>query len=168
VSKSYTFDITKCDEIFDLLVTDGQIVVPKGLKLPLIEQRKKRGYCKFHNFIGHKTSQCVLFRDLVQKALIEGRLKFGEKPKVMQVDSDPLKNVDTLYAEPHEIPMVEAMEVTDKQVQEVPEEEYTEKMKVVYPHAEEDLIDFLNRCKLDKKKGYVVSSLQRCMRQRGY
>jgi hypothetical protein len=105
---------------------------------------------------------------LVQKALIEGRLKLGEKPKVMQVDSDPLKNVDTLYAEPHEIPMVEAMEVTDKQVQEVPEEEYTEKMKVVYPHAEEDLIDFLNRCKLDKKKGYVVSSLQRCMRQRGY
>jgi hypothetical protein len=28
VSKSYTFDITKCDEIFDLLVTDGQIAVP--------------------------------------------------------------------------------------------------------------------------------------------
>ncbi|WJX93585.1 hypothetical protein P8452_75092 [Trifolium repens] len=69
VSKTYTFDITKCDEIFDLLVADGQIIVPKGLKLPPLEQRKKRGFCKYHNFLGHKTSQCVLFRDLVQKAL---------------------------------------------------------------------------------------------------
>ncbi|KAK2450508.1 hypothetical protein QL285_009621 [Trifolium repens] len=33
VSKTYTFDITKCDEIFDLLVTDGQIIVPKVLSL---------------------------------------------------------------------------------------------------------------------------------------
>ncbi|XP_058776003.1 uncharacterized protein LOC131650309, partial [Vicia villosa] len=77
-NKTYSFDITKCDEIFDLLVTDG----------------KKRGFCKFHNFLGHKTSQCVLFRDLVQKALKEGRLQFGEKPKSsMQVDSDPLQIV---------------------------------------------------------------------------
>jgi hypothetical protein len=55
ITKTYTFDITKCDEIFDLLVTDGQIVVPKDLKIPPIEQRKKRGYCKFHNYLGHKT-----------------------------------------------------------------------------------------------------------------
>jgi hypothetical protein len=88
----------------------------------------------------------VLFRDLVQKALNEGRLKFGEKPKAMKVDVDPLQTTDTLYAEPHEIMMVEAMEVIDVQVQEIPEEEYTEKIKVVYPHAEEDLIDFLTRC----------------------
>jgi hypothetical protein len=52
--------------------------------------------------------------------------------------------------------MVEAMEVTDVQIQEIHEEEYTEKIKVVYPHAEEDLIDFLNRCKLDNK-GVMLS-----------
>lgn len=34
VAKTYTFDITKCDEIFDLLVIDGHIIVPKGLKTP--------------------------------------------------------------------------------------------------------------------------------------
>ena len=28
------FDVTKCDEIFDLLVADGQEVVPNGLKIP--------------------------------------------------------------------------------------------------------------------------------------
>ncbi|WJX20372.1 hypothetical protein P8452_09935 [Trifolium repens] len=39
VSKTYTFDITKCDEIFDLLVTDGQIIVPKSLKVPPLEQQ---------------------------------------------------------------------------------------------------------------------------------
>ncbi|XP_040864998.1 uncharacterized protein [Glycine max] len=116
VSKTYTFDITKCDEIFDLLVTDGQIVVPKGLKVPPIEQQKKRGYCKFHNFLGHKTSRCVLFRDLVQKALDEGRLKFGEKPKVVQANAETSKAAETLYAEPQEIMMVETMEVSHVQV----------------------------------------------------
>src|SRR3954467_13729255 len=50
-SKTYSFDITKCDEIFDLLVTDGQIIVPPGLNILLLhKRRKKRGFCKFHNF----------------------------------------------------------------------------------------------------------------------
>ncbi|WJX34091.1 hypothetical protein P8452_22239 [Trifolium repens] len=155
VSKTYTFDITKCDEIFDLLVTDGQIVVPKGVKIPPLDMRKKRGYCKYHNFLGHRTSQCVLFRDLVQKALNEGRLKFGEKPKAAKADPESSQNADTLYAEPQAIMMVEAMEVSEVQVEKIPEEEYFEKMKVVYPRAEEDLIDFLNRCKL-KNKGVML------------
>lgn len=81
-TRTYTFEITKCDEIFDLLVKDCQIIVPPGLKSPPLEQRKKRGFCKYHNFLGHKTSQCktsqcVFFRDLVQKALNDGRLQFG-------------------------------------------------------------------------------------------
>ena len=38
--KTYTFDITKCDEIFDLLVKDGQMIVPPGAKMPHLEQRK--------------------------------------------------------------------------------------------------------------------------------
>jgi hypothetical protein len=46
--------------------------------------------------LGHKTSHCVLFRDLVQ----EGKLKFGDKSKPqMQVDVDPLKSVDAMYTE---------------------------------------------------------------------
>jgi len=39
--KTYTFDVTKCDEIFDLLVADGQVVVPNGLKTPPLEQPKR-------------------------------------------------------------------------------------------------------------------------------
>lgn len=55
VIKTYTFDVTMCDVIFDMLVSDGQIVIPKGLKTPPLEERKKKGFCKFHNFLGHKT-----------------------------------------------------------------------------------------------------------------
>lgn len=33
--KTYMFDVTKCFEIFDLLVKDGQMVVPLGAKVPL-------------------------------------------------------------------------------------------------------------------------------------
>lgn len=32
IAKTYTFDMSKCDEIFDLLVKDRQIIVPQGLK----------------------------------------------------------------------------------------------------------------------------------------
>lgn len=54
VTKAYTFDVTKCDEIFDLLVSNGQIMIPKGSKTLLLEQRKKKDFCKFHIFLGHK------------------------------------------------------------------------------------------------------------------
>lgn len=37
ITKTYTYDVTKCDEIFDLLVFDGQIILPKGLKMPSLK-----------------------------------------------------------------------------------------------------------------------------------
>jgi hypothetical protein len=108
--KTYTFDVTKCDEIFDFLVADGQGGVPNGLKIPPLEQHKKRCFCKYHNFLGHKTSHCVLFRDWLQRALNEGMLKFGDKTKPqMQVDVDPLKDVDAMYSEVASCNVVEAI-----------------------------------------------------------
>ncbi|MCI66727.1 hypothetical protein A2U01_0087985, partial [Trifolium medium] len=61
----------------------------------------------------------------------------------MKVDSDPVQVVEASYVEPFECLVVEAMEIT--QIQAVPEEEYIEKIKVVYLQAEEELVDFLNR-----------------------
>ena len=90
------------------------MIVPAGAKLPPLEQRKKRGFCKYHNFLGHKTSQCFLFRDLVQNAIQEGRLKFGEKSKnQMKIDADPLQVAEANYTEPTEVNMVEATEGVD-------------------------------------------------------
>lgn len=71
--KTYILDVSKCDEIFNLLVTDGIILVLKNMKLPPFQQRKKRAFCKFHGLLGHNLSRCTRFRDSVQKALDEGR-----------------------------------------------------------------------------------------------
>ncbi|XP_050914946.1 uncharacterized protein LOC127129873 [Lathyrus oleraceus] len=90
VARTYMFDVSKCDEIFDLLVKDGQIIIPRGLKEPPFRTEKEKGIL-----------------DLVQKALKEGKLQFGERPK-MQVDSDPMKVEEALYYEPFECMMVES------------------------------------------------------------
>ncbi|MCI53452.1 hypothetical protein A2U01_0074699 [Trifolium medium] len=53
----------------------------------------------------------------------------------MKIDSDPLQVAEASYVEPFECLMIEAMEATTMQA--VTEEEYAEKIKVVYPQAEE-------------------------------
>lgn len=53
----------------------------KGLKTPPLEQMKKKGFCKYHNFLSHKTYQCILLWDFVRDILKDGKMKFGEKPK---------------------------------------------------------------------------------------
>lgn len=50
IAKTYTFDVTKCDEIFDVLVSDGKIIVPTNLKNPPLQKKTKKGFCKYHNF----------------------------------------------------------------------------------------------------------------------
>ena len=50
----------------------------------------------------------------MQKALDEGRLKFGDKAKQpMQVDVDPLKKADSMYAEIIGINMVDISKAAD-------------------------------------------------------
>ncbi|XP_050908716.1 uncharacterized protein LOC127122419 [Lathyrus oleraceus] len=107
----YTFDVTKCDKIFNLLIKDGQMIVPHGAKIPPLEQRKKRGSCKYHNIFGHKTSQYFIFRDLMQSAIRDGRLQFGDKSKAsMRIDVDPFQIANAHYTEPSRVNMVEIYE----------------------------------------------------------
>lgn len=51
IAKTYTFDETKCDVIFDLLVADGQIIVPKGLKMPPLEKGRRRVFINIVTFL---------------------------------------------------------------------------------------------------------------------
>ena len=115
--KSYSFDVNKADQIFDILLKDKQLVLSEGHKFPNAEQVRGRKYCKFHNVYGHTTNTCVRFRDTVQKAIEEGRLTFEEKKKAspMKVDTDPFQNTAN-YAEPADlgICMVGIEEVDDK------------------------------------------------------
>ncbi|XP_050878718.1 uncharacterized protein LOC127082522 [Lathyrus oleraceus] len=133
--KTYTFDMTKCDEIFDLLVSDGQIFVPPGAKVPPLDQRKKRGFCKYHNFLGYKTSQCFLFMDLVHNALNEGRQKFPKGKAPMKINSYPFQVVDVSYVEPAVVNMVEIIEYFN--IDEF--EESGNQIKAVFPKVGESL-----------------------------
>ena len=66
--ESQSFDITEANQIFDVLLKDKQIILPKGKKMPFIREVKNRKFCKFHQIVGYSTNSCVCFKDLIQKA----------------------------------------------------------------------------------------------------
>jgi hypothetical protein len=68
----YTFDIAKCDRIFDYLLQEKQIKLPSGHAIPSQEQLKKYAYCKWYNSYSHATNDCNIFRRHVQSAINEG------------------------------------------------------------------------------------------------
>jgi hypothetical protein len=82
----FTFDVAKCDKLFDELFKVGKIKMSHTI--PPIDQLKRRAYYKFHNSFSHTTNDCNTFRRQIQSAINEGRLKFHE----MQVDENPFPN----------------------------------------------------------------------------
>jgi hypothetical protein len=82
----FTFDVAKCDKIFDELFKSGKIKMSHTI-LP-IDQLKRRAYGKFHNSFSHATNDCNTFRQQIQSAINVVRLKFHE----MQVDENPFPN----------------------------------------------------------------------------
>jgi len=60
--KKFTFDITKADRIFDLLLQEGQIKLSPNHVIPLAEELKKIKYCKWHNATSRSTNECKVFR----------------------------------------------------------------------------------------------------------
>ncbi|RYQ94258.1 hypothetical protein Ahy_B08g089144 isoform B [Arachis hypogaea] len=83
--KKYSFDISKSDQIFDVLLKDKQL----GRTLLSIKDLKGKPYCKFHQATSHSTNSYVRFRNLIQEAIMEGRLKFDDGKKEKKVDVDP-------------------------------------------------------------------------------
>jgi hypothetical protein len=84
----YTFDVAKCDRIFDYLLQEKQIKLPSGHVIPSPEQLKKHVYYKWYNSYSHATNDCNVFHRQVQSAINEGRLKFAESLQ-MKLDKDP-------------------------------------------------------------------------------
>lgn len=121
------------------------------------------------------------FQGFGSEGLNEGRLKFGNKLKFqMQVDSDPLKDASMMYIDIVSCNMVETIidavenlsveaeieaeiEVAECQIVHITkdaehveetasEPQFDGKLKTAYPTVEEELIDFLIRCKLENSE----------------
>ena len=56
----FTFDISKCDQIFDELLKNGNIRLSHAIPLP--EELKRHAYCKWHNSTSHATNDFNVFR----------------------------------------------------------------------------------------------------------
>jgi hypothetical protein len=65
----YTFDVTKCDRLFDVLIQGGVIKLKEGRDIPSKEIIGKRKYCKWHDLYSPTTNECNYFRRQVQIGL---------------------------------------------------------------------------------------------------
>jgi hypothetical protein len=77
----FTFDVTKCDRIFDYLMHEKQIKLPSNHVMSSLEQLKKHAYCKWHNSYSRASNDCNIFHRQVQSVINEGRLKFAKSPQ---------------------------------------------------------------------------------------
>ena len=75
-------------KLFDCLLEKGQIKLPDGHIMLPPDQLKNKKFCKFHNATSHSTNECRIFRQHIQRAIQQGRLKF-DTPWKMKVDDNP-------------------------------------------------------------------------------
>ncbi|XP_059635436.1 uncharacterized protein LOC132277614 [Cornus florida] len=61
--------------------------------MPTASEITRKEYCKFHNSWRHSTNNCVIFRNILHKAIEYGRLKFSEKSEVIGVNGNPFPKV---------------------------------------------------------------------------
>jgi hypothetical protein len=74
----YTFDISNCDEIFDILVLDKRIRIHVYCDISSSKELGKCAYCKWHDSFSHNTCGCNVFCRQLQSAIDESRLKFRD------------------------------------------------------------------------------------------
>jgi beta-xylosidase len=90
--EKFGFDITKINKIFDLLLQQGQIKLSHFHTIPSAEELKGMKYCKWHKATSHDTNYCKIFRQQIQSAIEQGRLKFETPTKAeksMKIDQNP-------------------------------------------------------------------------------
>jgi hypothetical protein len=73
----FTFDVSKCDRVFDELLKLGNIKISHTM--PPLDEIKRHAYCKYHHSYSHATNDCNVFRRKIESAINEGRLVLHEK-----------------------------------------------------------------------------------------
>src|SRR6185369_6469351 len=84
----YTFDLTLCDGLFDILLEKNFIKLFGHKVLLSSLDAKERDYCKLHNSFNHSIQNCNMFRQIIQSAINSGRLKFAHEQ-----ENDQLKSI---------------------------------------------------------------------------
>ncbi|KAK1617933.1 hypothetical protein QYE76_023450 [Lolium multiflorum] len=90
--KGFDFDLSKTEQIFDLLLKEKQLKLPEGHKIPTPQEMNGRPYCKWHHTFTHATNDCKVLRGQIQMAIEQGRLLFGQF--AMRVDTQPFPEVN--------------------------------------------------------------------------
>ncbi|KAK1603554.1 hypothetical protein QYE76_016567 [Lolium multiflorum] len=90
--KGFDFDLSKMEQIFDLLLKEKQLKLPEGHKIPTPQEMNGRPYCKWHHTFTHTTNDCKVLRGQIQMAIEQGRLLFGQF--AMRVDTQPFPEVN--------------------------------------------------------------------------
>jgi hypothetical protein len=91
-AKGLDFDMSKVEQIFDLLLKEKQLMFPEGYKPPTAQELKGRSYCKWHDSFTHSTSGCKELRRQIQSAIEQGRLILGQT--AMKVDTQHFPSVN--------------------------------------------------------------------------
>ena len=85
--KGFDFDVTKAEQIFDLLLKEKQLKLPENHKLPTAQELQGRLYCKWHHSFTHATGECKELRRQIQLAIEQGQLILAQH--TMKVDTKP-------------------------------------------------------------------------------
>jgi hypothetical protein len=91
-AKGFDFDVSKVEQIFDMLLKEKQLKFPEGYKPPTAQELKGRSYCKWHDSFTHSTSDCKELRRQIQSAIKQGRLILGQT--AMKVDTQPFPSAN--------------------------------------------------------------------------
>ena len=65
----------------DIKLSANHVILPP-------DQLKNKKFCKFHNTTSHSTNECRIFRQHIQRAIQQGKLKF-DTPRKIKVDDNP-------------------------------------------------------------------------------
>jgi hypothetical protein len=57
-AKGFDFDVSKVEQIFDLLLKEKQLKLSEGCKFPTAKELQGRSYSKWHHSFTHNTSDC--------------------------------------------------------------------------------------------------------------
>jgi hypothetical protein len=91
-AKGFEFDVSKVEQIFDLLLKEKQLKLPEGCKPPTAQELQGRSYRQWLHSFTHNMSDCKELRWQIQSAIEHGRLILGQT--AMKVDTQPFPSVN--------------------------------------------------------------------------